>query len=976
MAKKAYVRTSPATPLCSLLTIVIATYPLTAEAEPPLDKPLENKLPTLADARELLMAGSYAEAEEAFRNVLQQPPPADVGAAAQSGHEGSLGIAECWMHTGRYADAITRMSLLSNRSAKSLHLLAQLHLRTGQYGEAEMRLREAIELDKRHAGARRLLGELQEYVGQRDEAIETYRWFDRQMIENPELPKDPAWITDAAIGFYRFSLLTGTDLPRRTQHVLHEMLQAAYTRLDRTYWPARIAAGNLLHQKFNDDEEDGSVSEYKAALRTNPHLPEALVGIAEVAAENWAFEEVEKQAEWALEINPRFAPAFHVLAKKFILERRYGQAAETAGKALAINPNDLLAMSLLAAASACRYDETTVKIVQEKVAALNPRCTLFHRTMADALAGIRQFEPSEREYLRAIELDPTDANARTELGMMYMQWGPEDKARDALDAAWVLDPYNERTKFTLELLDRLRRFARHETAHFIIKFDPEKDPGLGEYVASYLEPIYETVTSDFEAPLKEKTIIEFFPSSRAFGVRITGKPWIHTVGASTGQVIALATPRESTELMGHYNLAQVLKHEFTHTVTLAATENRIPHWFTEGLAVYEEDSARPFVWCELLADAIRGDRLFTLESIDWGFQRPRRPMDRQLAYAQSEWMVEFIIDRFGYDAISALIKDFRAGKTQPDILPDRFKLTLEEFDAEFRKWAQPQVPTWPCPFDLTPSADLDQLRAAAQRDGATAVDFGRLARAEFDENDEERAEAAAARALDLDENDRFGLEVLSKVLLARLHDARTKAETREVIDRLTPLLERLIKLNPNTVVGHKGLADIALGSHDWERAEKALTRLQQLCPLDPMSWRGLAGIYLERGEEDLAFPQLVELARTEPSDATIAQKVGTILWKRGELREAQYWLRQALAIDPFDVKIHEFLGDLCTQVNDHTCALREYGMLTKLEPAKVKHFEAAALAAQKLGNAAEARKFAKQAVNLDPASPVRSLSSE
>jgi len=86
-------------------------------------------------------------------------------------------------------------------------------------------------------------------------------------------------------------------------------------------------------------------------------------------------------------------------------------------------------------------------------------------------------------------MDRTDANARTELGMMYMQWGNESKARDALDAAWSLDPYNERTKFTLELLDKLHKFAKYETDHFIIKFDAEKDPGLGEYVAILLLPV-------------------------------------------------------------------------------------------------------------------------------------------------------------------------------------------------------------------------------------------------------------------------------------------------------------------------------------------------------------------------------------------------------------------------------------------------------------------------------------------------------
>lgn len=922
------------------------------------------------------MGGSYAEAKEAFEKLLVEAEASDVGAAAERALQANLGIAECLMRTGKYEEAIEKLTLITQMTAPARCLLAELYVRVGRYEDTQRQLEEAIKLDPRHAGARRILGELHEYLGRREQAIETYQWFDRQLLENRELPKDPTWLTDAAIGFYRYSVLTGTDVARRTQHVLHEMLQPAYSRLDRSYWPARIAAGRLLHEKFNDDEQDGSVSEFKGALRINPNLAESYVGLAEVAVENWAFEEVEKQAERALEINPNFAPAYHVLAKKLIFERRHRQAVEMAGKALAINPNDLVAMSLAAAASACRYDQATVAEMEKKVAALNSRCALFHRIMGDALGGIRQYEASERAYLKAIELDPTDANARTELGMMYMQWGPEDKARDALDAAWALDPYNERTKFTLDLLDRLTKFARFETAHFIIKFDPDKDPGLGEYVAAYLEPIYETVTSDFETPLSEKTIIEFFPTSRAFAVRITGKPWIHTVGASTGRVIAMSSPRQSTDLMGNYNLAHVLKHEFTHTVTLAATENRIPHWFTEGLAVYEEDAPRPFVWYELLADACRQDRLFTLESIDWGFMRPRRPSDRQMAYAQSEWMVEFIIERFGYDSIASMIKDLRAGKTQPEILAEKFKWTPEEFDAEFRKWAKPQVAQWSCPFDVSPPADLAELRALAEREDATAADFGKLARAELDEENEERARAAAAKALELDEDELHAIKVLTTLLLSAARDASSKQERREYDDAAQPLLERCIKLDPNARSCIEYLAEIALGRKEWDRAEQLLTRLQQICPIDPMSWRGLAGIYLDRGDEERALPQLMELARAEQNDATIPQKVGTILWSRGKLPEAQYWLRHALAIDPFDVKIHEFLGDLCTQMNDHACALREYGMLTKLQPDKVKHFESAALAAERAGDKSQSRRFAEQALKLDPASPVKSLLGE
>lgn len=925
----------------------------------------EAKPATLADARDLLMHGSYEAATEAYAKLSNDPQR-----AVQAG----LGLARCRLQVGQYDEAIAGLTVLNAETSAERHdLLAELLTRLGKYADAQTHLQAALKIDERHAAARLQLGRLHELLGRRDEAIETYRWFDRQLLERPDLPKDAAWITDTALGFLRYSVLTGTEVPRRTKHVLGEMLQPAYTRLDRTYWPARIAAGDLLREKFNNDEEDGSVSDYLAALRINPNLCEAQVGLGEVALEGWQFEEVERRAELALKVNPNFAPAIHLLAKKLILERRYEQAKEPCERALKINPNDLTALSSSAAASACRYDRTGVEEMQARVTALNPGYALFHRTLGDALSGIRQYAASEREYLRAIELDGNDANARTELGMMYMQWGLEDKARDALDAAWALDPYNDRTKFTLELLDRLHKFAKFETAHFVVKYDPEHDPGLGEYVASYLEPIYEAVTSDFQTPLSEKTIIEIFPTHRAFGVRVTGKPWIHTVGASTGRIIALASPRESTELMGRYNLARVLKHEFTHTVTLAATDNRIPHWFTEGLAVYEEDAPRPFAWSELLADAVRRDRLFTLESVDWGFIRPRRPTDRQMAYAQSEWMVEYIVERFGYDMIQTMVSRFRAGKTQSEVFTGELGVEPEKFDRAFHDWARAQVAKWNCHFTLTPLEDIKELRTQAAKEDAGASVLGRLARAEFDESEYERAMAAARRALALDENEPNGLEVVTSVLTLLSQKEKSEAGKREYEDEALPLLERFMRVDPNSSAASKHFAEIALRRKEWDRAADTLKRLQRLCPVDPASWGGLAGIYLERGEEELALPQLIELARIEQNDPAIPQKVASIVRRRGELREAQYWYRQALSIDPSSADLHQALGDVCMQTGDSEAALREYKTLTELQPTNAKHFEAAALAAHKLGAAQQAEALARQALKLDPQSQVRSL---
>ena len=60
---------------------------------------------------------------------------------------------------------------------------------------------------------------------------------------------------------------------------------------------------------------------------------------------------------------------------------------------------------------------------------------------------------------------------------------------------------------------------------------------------------------------------------------MVGLPFIGTVGACAGKMVALTSPGELAE---KYNWARVLRHEFMHVLNLQQTDFNIPHWFTEG----------------------------------------------------------------------------------------------------------------------------------------------------------------------------------------------------------------------------------------------------------------------------------------------------------------------------------------------------------------------------------------------------------
>jgi tetratricopeptide (TPR) repeat protein len=243
-------------------------------------------------------------------------------------------------------------------------------------------------------------------------------------------------------------------------------------------------------------------------------------------------------------------------------------------------------------------------------------------------------------------------------------------------------------------------------------YDAQQDPVIPEYFADYLESVHAEITADFRHEPKVKTLIEVFPSHDAFSVRTTGSPWIGTVGASTGRVIALCTPRTGENTLGTYNWAQVLRHEYTHTVTLSATDNRIAHWMTEGLAVLEEKGPLRWDWVPMLYRAVKTDELFSMDDLTWAFVRPKKPHHRTLAYAQSFWVCKYIQETCGHDKLLAMLAEFKAGGHQEDVFPKVLGRSISEFQQEFLLWTQKQVAAWG--YDEESTKKYAVLRAKAE----------------------------------------------------------------------------------------------------------------------------------------------------------------------------------------------------------------------------------------------------------------------
>ncbi len=156
-----------------------------------------------------------------------------------------------------------------------------------------------------------------------------------------------------------------------------------------------------------------------------------------------------------------------------------------------------------------------------------------------------------------------------------------------------------------------------------------------------------------------------------------GLPFIHTVGACAGKIVALASPND---MPTKYNWARVLKHEFVHVLNLQQTQFAIPHWFTEALAVHSEGSVRPQTWNELLKERVPKNELFNLDTINLGFVRPQSGLDWQMAYCQADLYARYMTEKYGEDALAKMLKAYRDNLDTPAALERELGVKQADFE--------------------------------------------------------------------------------------------------------------------------------------------------------------------------------------------------------------------------------------------------------------------------------------------------------
>lgn len=600
----------------------------------------------------------------------------------------------------------------------------------------------------------------------------------------------------------------------------------------------RVRWGRLFLERFVPNEATGLFGE---ALQIDKNNANAYLGLALVAAQDYGSKAVE-YAQKAADLNPKLFEAHELLAFLALEDTDETLAAKEADKALDISPEALDGMAIHATIDFLHDKKESPWI--DRILKINPVYGEAYSTAGHFFFINRRYDEEIQAYRKALELNPRLWDTRSQLGITLMQLGQEAEARAQLEQCYNAKYTSNETVNALRLLDSYKDYQTFKTDDTILRLHNKEADLLRPYIEAELKKIIATYEKKYQMKLNGPVQVEVYPNHDDFAVRTAGMPGIGGIlGVTFSHVVAMDSP--SGRPPGSYHWATTLWHEMSHVFVIQATNGRVPRWFTEGLAVYEETAASPD-WGDRMdpedIQAIQNKKLLGIAQLERGFIRPTYPTQVVVSYYQGSKVITFIVEKWGYSKILEMIQSFAKLESTPDVIRNDLGLSAEDFDKQFFAWLDAQTKTTVEHFaewkkdieamvgDLRAKKYDDVIHLGTQIEGyyTDYVEPGSVYELLSDAYTAKGDKAAAQK--ELEKYNTIGGR--SPLLVERL--ATMEEETGDA-KKAAGTLNRLNYIYPEDQDLHKRLGDLWLAQNNVAGAIREYQALVALKPLDQAS---------------------------------------------------------------------------------------------------------------------------------------------
>ena len=448
---------------------------------------------------------------------------------------------------------------------------------------------------------------------------------------------------------------------------------------------AYLAAGNLALQK----QDYGLASKYfKEGLKVQPEDPEMHFGMAR-AFEPDDRQEMMKSLETVFKTNPRHVPALLLVADHLIDSEAYEEAEENLTKVEAINANHPELWAFRAVIAHVQNKEDVEKEAQEKALKFNENNPRVKHLIGLKLSQKYRFQEGSEFQRQAVAWDKDYLPAKFQLAQDLLRLGEEEEGWRLAEAVHKADAYSVGAYNLVTLKDTLSKFETVTNLDFVLRMSGHEHSIFGDDVLGLLGEANSTLVKKYEATLAGPTTVELFPEQKDFAIRTFGMPGgVGYLGVCFGRVITANSP--ASQAAHPSNWKAMLWHEFCHVVTLQLTKNRMPRWLSEGISVYEEKVANP-TWGQAMNAryremVLKGD-MKPVDEMSSAFMAPESNLHLQFAYYQSYLVVEYIVQKYGHDALKKILVDLGDGVSINDAIA-KHTTQMSQLNKDFKEYAE------------------------------------------------------------------------------------------------------------------------------------------------------------------------------------------------------------------------------------------------------------------------------------------------
>jgi tetratricopeptide (TPR) repeat protein len=616
----------------------------------------------------------------------------------------------------------------------------------------------------------------------------------------------------------------------------------------------KVRWGRLLLERFAPVDAAGLFNE---ALAIDPKNAGAHLGLALIAEEDFEGSAID-EAHKALASDPNLVEARELLAKLALEDSDLKTAREEAAAALKLNAKSMAAEAINASADLLEHRDAGEWL--NRIATEHPKDGAGYESIGFFLQLNRRYDDAITYFRKAIAVEPDLWSAHSQLGLNLMRLGRESEAHQELELAFNNHYADLPTKNTLKLMDKYGDFKTFREGQTILLLDKKEADVLRLYIQPEFERALATYQKKYEITLPRPVQLEVYPNHEDFAVRTMGMPGIGILGVTFQDVVAMDSP--SGRPPGEFHWASTMWHELSHVYILTITKQRVPRWFTEGVAVHEETQASPD-WGDRLTpdvvEAIRNKQLLPVADLDRGFMHPKYKDQVIVSYWQGGRICDFIAKQWGEHKLLDMAHAFANTDSTAEVIQSQLGMSPEEFDKKFRAAVEEEDTNLIANIDKW-KKDIRELdQAVAKNEWDQVIAKGPAVRDEYPSYIEGgsayEALAAAYR--------KKGDEAHETETLAAY--SRATGRNPEALKRLATLLEKQGKT---------------------KEAAAVLNRLIYIAPLDEE-------LHTMLGEDDLALGNAPDAAR---------EYTALIVGKAPDQAGAHYGLARALRLEHKDAQ--------------------------------------------------------------------------